>query len=171
METNISKLILEDRERRYNNVMDMSRKYDLPVICGKLNYPGKDKNTAEAIRAFEILLKIIKERFNIKIVFSKELKGFDGRSILAVVDMLPETIKKITVEIEDGSRIGRIFDIDVYLKDGNSVGREAINIVPRKCILCNEDARICIRSGSHSIDETLNRINEIINNYGGKYGD
>ncbi len=167
METNISQLILEDRERRYNNILDMSRKYDLHVVCGKINYPGKDKNTIEAYRAFEILLKIIKEKFCMKTLFSKELKGFDGRSILAAVDMPPEAIKKITVEIEDTSELGRIFDIDLYLKDGNSIGRDMINIPPRKCIICDEDARICVRSGKHSLNQILNRINEIINNYGG----
>jgi holo-ACP synthase len=170
MKTNISQLILEDREKRYNNILDISRKYDLPVVCGKLNYPGKDKNTIEAYRGFEILLKIIKEKFSMETVFSKELKGFDGRSILAAVDMTPEAIKKITVEIEDNSELGRIFDIDVYLNDGNSIGRDMINKPQRKCIICDEDARICVRSGKHDLNQIINRINEIINNYGGQYG-
>jgi holo-ACP synthase len=167
METNISQQILEDREKRYYNVLYLARKYNLPVVCGKLNYPGKDKNTNEANTAFEILHKIIKEKLSEKIIFSKELRGFDGRSILAVIDMPPETIKKIATQIEDSSEIGRVFDIDVYLKDGNSIGRENINITPRRCIICDEAARICIRSGKHSLNETISRINKIINNYGG----
>jgi holo-ACP synthase len=144
----------------------LSRKFDLPVVCGKLNYPGKNKNTIEANRAFEILLEIVKEKFRMKSVFSKELEGFDGRSILMVVDMSPGDIKKITVELEDNSEIGRIFDIDVYIKEGKSIDRGMINLAPRKCIICGENARICVRSGKHGLEETLNRINEIINNYG-----
>ena len=167
MGTNISQLILEDREKRYNNILDISKKYDLPVVCGKINYPGKDKNTIESNRAFEILFKIIKDKFSMKTVYYKELNGFDGRCILAAVDMPPESIKKLTVEIEDNSELGRIFDIDVYLKDGNSIGRDMINTPPRKCIICDENARICVRSGKHDINEILNRINQIINNYGG----
>lgn len=166
MEINISQLILGDREKRYNEMLEMLRKYDLPVLCGKLNYPGKDKNTVEANKAFEKLIKIINQKFNIKTVFSKELKGFDGRSILAVIDMPPEDIKKITAKIEDSSELGRVFDIDVYIKDGSSIGRELINLPPRECIICGVDARVCVRSGKHSLQETLQRINEIINNYG-----
>lgn len=163
----ISQMILEDREKRYNNILNLSCRYDLPVVCGKLNYPGNDKNTIEANKAFEILLKIIKEKFSTKTVCFKELCGFDGRSVLAVVNMLPEKIKKIAVDIESGCELGRIFDIDVYLKDGNSIGREMIDEPSRRCIICGGDARICVRSGRHSLDEILNRINEIINNYGG----
>lgn len=166
MEMNISQLILEDREKRYNDILYLSKKYDLPVVCGKLNYPGRDKNTIEANRAFEILHRIFIEKFSINTVFLKELKGYDGRSIIAAVDMPFEAVKAAAVEIEDGSEIGRIFDVDVYTQDGSSIGREVLGITPRKCIICSENARICIRSGRHSVMETLGRINEIINNYG-----
>lgn len=166
METSISQLILEDREKRYNDIIDLIRKYNLPVLCGKLNYPGKDKNTVEANRAFEILNKIIKENFKFKTVFSKELKGYDGKSILAIIDMFPNDIKKLSVKIEESSKLGRIFDIDVYIEDGSSIGRETINMTPRGCIICGDNARICARSGKHSLEETLNKVNEIINNYG-----
>ena len=167
MERNISRLILEDREKRYNDVLELSRKFNLPVVCGKLNYPGGNKNTVEANRAFEILLEILKEKFRMKVVSSRALEGFDGRSILMAVDMSPEAIKETTVELEDNGQIGRIFDIDVYIKEGESINREMINLPPRKCIICGENARICVRSKKHSLEETLNRINEIINYYGG----
>lgn len=166
MKPNISHLILEDREKRYNYILELLKKYNLPVVCGKVNYPGENKNTIEANRAYEILISIIKEKFKMETVFSAELEGFDGRSILTVIDMLPKDIKYITARIEDGSELGRIFDMDVYINDGTSIGRELIGLPSRKCIICKEDARICVRSGRHSLQETLKRINEIINTYG-----
>lgn len=166
MEMNISQLILEDREKRYNYVLKLLGRYALPVVCGKLNYPGVNKNTIEANKAFQILRKKIKDSFRMKTIFSVELEGFDGRSILAVIDMLPIDIKGVTVGIEDGSEIGRIFDIDVYKGDGGSIGRDMLDMPPRKCIICGDDARICVRSRKHSFLDTIGKINEIINNYG-----
>lgn len=166
METNISQLILEDRERRYNEILKLLSEYDLPVLCGKLNYPGVDKNTVEANKAFAALCNIIKDSFIHKTILSRELTGYDGRSILAVIEMEPEEIKKITTRIEEGSQLGRIFDMDVYIGDGSSIGREMISMPPRKCLLCEENAKLCVRSGKHNLKEILNKINEIINNYG-----
>lgn len=166
MDRNISQLILEDREKRYNEILAFIGEYDLPVLCSKLNYPGGNKNTKESSRAFEILSSIIKESFGTEIVFLKKLTGFDGSSILAVVNMHPLEIKKITCMLEDRSQLGRIFDIDVYVGDGSSIGREMIDMSPRKCIICEDDARICVRSRKHSLEETLNKVNDIINNYG-----
>lgn len=170
MEANISQLILEDREKRYNYILELSKKYNLPVVCGKLNYPGKNKNTMEADNVYKILRSIIEEKLGIETVFSIELEGYDGKSYLAVIDMPPENIKRITANMEDSMEIGRIFDIDVYINDGTSIGRELINQPPRKCIICGENARICVRSGKHSLQETLKKINQIINNYGDQYG-
>lgn len=170
METNISKLILVDREKRYNEMLGLLKEYALPVLCGKLNYPGSDKNTAEAKRAFGILTGIIEDRLSDRAVFSKELTGYDGRSILMVLGLPPDEIKKITVEIEDACQLGRIFDLDVYVGDGSSIGREEVGMPQRKCILCDENARVCVRARRHSMEEILKKINQIINNYGEQHG-
>lgn len=170
MEANISQMILYDREKRYAHILELSKKYNMPVVCGKLNYPGTNKNTVETDKAYDILRSIIKEKLRIETVFSMELEGYDGKSYLAVIDMPPEKIKRITANIEDSMEIGRIFDIDVYINDGSAIGRELINQLPRKCIICGENARICVRSGKHSLQETLKKINQIINNYGDQYG-
>jgi holo-ACP synthase len=158
-ENNISLLILEDREKRFYNTLDLVKKYNLPVVCGKLNYPGKNKNTPEANKAFEILIRAVKNKFGGEIIFEQELSGYDGRSILAAVNMNSHDAKKAAVDIEDNNVLGRVFDVDIYVENGESVGRENIGIEPRKCIICGDNARVCIRSGRHSLDEILNKVN------------
>lgn len=166
MGKNISQLVLDDREKRYHYILELLKKYNLPVLCGKINYPGNNKNTVEAINAFKMLVKVINNKFSMSTVFSVILEGFDGMSVLLVINMEPVVIKKIAVDIEESNELGRIYDIDVYTKSGTSIDREIIGLPPRRCIICGDNARICVRSGKHSLLEIIQKINEIINNCG-----
>jgi holo-ACP synthase len=85
-----------------------------------------------------------------------------------VLNMSAVDAKKIAITIEDLDDIGRIFDIDIYTLDGSSLGRSDINIMPRKCIICNEDGRVCTRLKSHGLEEVLVAVNSVIRRYGEK---
>lgn len=154
--------ILEDREKRYIEILSLIKLYKLPVICGKINYPGNDKNTPEAQKAFQILKQLLENRVKGESVYKQMLSGEDGSSILLVINLEPMEVKKITVELEVAHPLGRIFDIDVYAGEGESIGREYLGIKPRKCIICEKDARICMRAGNHSIQEVLDKVNRLI---------
>jgi holo-ACP synthase len=154
--------ILEDREDRYNEILKLLEEYNLPVICGKLNYPGEHKNTHEADRGFSILSKLIIENFGEAFIYSTYLEGYDGKSILGVLNMDAHKAKQIGIEIEEKHLLGRIFDIDIYTKDGSSLGREKISKTERKCIICGGNARICIKTGKHILDEVLLEIHKLI---------
>jgi holo-ACP synthase CitX len=43
--------------------------------------------------------------------------------------------------------------------------REDIGLPPRKCLLCDRPARICMRERTHSTEELLQEIERIVNNY------
>jgi len=154
--------ILEDREKRYNEILAIIDKYKVPVICGKINYPGNAKNTPEAQKAFQILKQQLENRSYGKCVFKKILSGEDGNSILIAINLEPLKAKKVSIDIEVAHPLGRIFDIDVYAGLGESIGREKLGLGPRKCIICGEDARVCMRAGSHSIEEVVNKVNQLI---------
>lgn len=157
--------ILRDREKRYYDMLSLISEFNMPVICGKINYPGNDKNTTEAKRAFQILSEILLEKFSKNITYSKSLSGEDGSSILIVANMEPLESKKIAMTIETTHPLGRIFDIDVYVGEGESIGRENLGLEPRKCVICGDDARICMRAGSHSLKEVLDKVNQLIREY------
>lgn len=157
--------ILEAREKRYNATLELIDEYKLPVICGKINYPGDNKNTSEAQGAFDILEQLVLSSFNNDTVYKKSLSGTDGRAILMAINLNPLEAKKIAVDLEIHHPLGRIFDIDIYDLDGVSIGREKIHMEPRRCFLCNEDARVCMRKGNHSLEEVIDNINKLIQNY------
>ncbi|WZL72730.1 citrate lyase holo-[acyl-carrier protein] synthase [Clostridiaceae bacterium 35-E11] len=157
--------ILMDREKRYHQILSLLEKYHLPVICGKINYPGKHKTTHEAQIAFRVLTQSIQERYATASVFRQVLDGYDGSSMLMVVDMDPVAAKNIAVDMEEHHFLGRIFDIDVYIEDGSSIGREKFKKGARRCVLCSEDARICMRMNRHSMESVIQEINRLIHEY------
>ena len=65
------------------------------------------------------------------------------------VDADEHELKRLAEKIEEGSPIGRLFDIDVVDRDGNGLSRE----VPRACLVCGEAGRACARSRAHSAEE------------------
>jgi len=156
-----------DREKRYDRILELIEEYRLPVLCGKINYPGKNKITVEAIKAFEALKQSINLKFDEKSLFSQMLYGCDGNSLLMVINEDPLKAKNMAVSIEENHILGRVFDIDIYVEDGSSIGRDSINRNPRKCLICNNDARICIKSNTHDVKDVIKEVDGIINKYTG----
>lgn len=157
--------ILEDREERYNRILELIEKHNLPVVCAKVNYPGTDKNTKEAKMAFEALRTAINEGFKREFIYTTFLNGYDGQSMLGVINKDEMKTKNIGVKIEEQHNLGRIFDIDIYTKDGSSLGREKVGKSQRECIVCGQDARICIKLGNHSQLEVLSKLNKMIKSH------
>lgn len=79
-----------------------------------------------------------------------------------------EKVKAALVPVEDETRLGRLFDIDVIRPDGTKVSREEIGIEGRTCLLCGRPARECARSRTHSVEELTKEIAGILNTSFGK---
>jgi holo-ACP synthase len=155
--------LLFDREVRYNEVLELIDKYKLPVLCGKVNYPGNNKNNREVHKAFNILTKLLMEAFTSEAVVSRIIAGSDGPAHIMVLRMNSFKAKDIAVSIEENNEIGRVFDIDIYMENGMSISRSDMNLASRKCIICEEDSRICTKLSRHSLEEVLEAFNRKIN--------
>lgn len=159
--------ILDAREKRYNEIVSLYNVYKCTILCGKINYPGSDKNTRESQNAFSALVKSLEAEFQSGVTLKKHLTGFDGSSILMVLDMEPGEAKGRAVKIEENHYLGRIFDIDIYI-DGQSIGREDINKMPRRCLICGDNARVCMKLSRHSFEDIIHEANKLIDGYGEK---
>lgn len=158
--------ILEDREKRYELVLNLIQKHKMTVLCGKINYCGNDKNSVEVKKAFGILLENLKANFTTWTRYTEIINGYDGPAVLMVLDMNLFKAKELGIRIEEKMPIGRVFDIDIYKVDGNSVSRADINIEPRKCLICDMDGRVCMRLGKHTLNDIKCKINSIIKDNG-----
>ena len=73
--------------------------------------------------------------------------------------------KRITVQIEDTHPLGRLFDIDIIDKDGVPVSRERVGSRPRRCLVCDREARYCMRMRWHTQEEIWERINAMVDSW------
>lgn len=70
-------------------------------------------------------------------------------------------IKKTAVDVEEQDALGRLLDIDVLTRNGG-VSRSRLGLEPRKCLLCQEDAKVCARSRRHDMKDLLKKVDEIL---------
>ncbi len=73
--------------------------------------------------------------------------------------------KRVTCDIEDSHPLGRLFDIDVMGADGTPISRQAVGGEPRRCLLCDHEARWCMRNHSHSQEELMAHIQKLVETY------
>lgn len=149
--------ILDQREKRMYAIEETQDKYpNHSIISYKLNIPGPLKNNELFLYAFEEGLKQIK---GAKMIVDWREK-LTGAEAILIYDKAVQETKLDMIEIEDHFPLGRLFDLDVLGSD-----RKALNISPRRCLICDDPAHVCSRSRKHALDEVLEKINQIILDY------
>ena len=73
--------------------------------------------------------------------------------------------KRVAVEIEDTHPLGRLFDIDVIDAQGIPVSRDRVGGQPRRCLVCDHEARYCMRMRWHTQEEIWARIKQMTDDY------
>lgn len=73
--------------------------------------------------------------------------------------------KRVAVEIENTHPLGRLFDIDVIDKQGIPVSRDRVGGQPRRCLVCDHEARYCMRMRWHTQEEIWARIRQMTDDY------
>lgn len=160
--------ILKSREDRADKQVYILNQYPYSLISFTLNTPGKIKdNELYRIIHKDGLKKILEvlHECNLDIKYSEEMNKSTGSEAFFSVDIDPTELKKLMVEIENGHSLGRIFDIDVFDKDHNQKGRSDLGLKPRKCLICNKDARVCMREKNHTYDDLISKIEELSTGY------
>ena len=82
--------------------------------------------------------------------------------VLAVLNGDGCVIKKLMMEVEEESMGGRLLDLDIYDKDFSQISRSSLGLQERKCIICGDTARTCIKEERHNLKELEERVREII---------
>ena len=153
--------VLMCRERRVDIQNEMIKKYNMPLISFTMNIPGPIKTNQQIKKAFDIGKTLILEKLkenNIEVLEIKELDENTGNELFISVNSTAEKIKSISVNIEESSLLGRLFDIDITNVNFEKLSRKSF----RKCLICKEQAQECGRSRKHSIEELQNKVEEIL---------
>lgn len=135
------------------------------LICLTLNIPGPVKVLSGVPEAFaagcEWIERTLKEA-DISILHLETIKEKTGYEAFFSVDGDPQAVKELMIRLEDQSRLGRLFDLDVLKDDGTKLSREDLGFPARRCLLCSGPAQICARSRRHSVAELVSEIQQIL---------
>lgn len=168
IEEKILMAILESKEVRRDKQIELIKKYNGSLISFTLNIPGKIKDS-EVYRnihkeGMKALIKSLEDN-KIPLIYKEEIYKTTGPEGYIAVDINPIRLKKLTVDIEENHFLGRIFDIDIFDSNHHQISRKDLGSNPRRCLLCNNDARICMRMKSHTYGELIQEVNRTWRDY------
>ena len=149
--------VLDQREERMYAIEKVKADYpNHSVISYQLNIPGPIKNDPELLYAFEAGLQQIKDAE--LIVDWRE--NATGPEAILIYAKDADATKLDMIKVEEDFPLGRLFDLDVAGAD-----RKTLDFPPRKCLICDEPAHVCSRSRKHGLEEVLEKIYTIIEEY------
>jgi len=155
--------MLAARDHRHAMQQQLLARYpDHTLVCATVVMPGSVKRNADSVVVTHEL-----ERF---------IAGFDGREVgvndaptgyeaYVVTTLSPLDAKRVTCQLEDKHPLGRLMDIDVLDHEGVPVSRQAVGVEPRRCLLCDHEARWCMRNHTHTTQELLAHIHDMVERF------
>lgn len=158
--------ILISREDRALMQKQIIEKYKQSLISFTLNIPGPNKDSIKYREIHKEGMKAIVnsiENNGYRVEFSKIIYKETGAEGFVSLDIDPVELKNITTKIEDTHELGRLFDIDVFDSEHNQISRNDLGTPSRKCLLCHENAKICGKLRTHSLEELLQKIDNMYN--------
>ncbi len=145
--------ILDAREQRVQRQKELLGTFSVPLVCFTLNIPGPDKESPLIKKCFQLGCRLLKRQFSQwNILHFEQRCSAAGWEAFLCVDGPAEDIKRAAVHLEGKTAGGRVFDIDVLPPDGKKLDRSSLGIQRRKCLLCDNDAAVCGRSRTHSVN-------------------
>lgn len=153
------------------------------LVCLTVVMPGSVKRNQQSLTVARAAVKAMRKAYNISDdllpeteLLTNELK-IETRECLVERDLntgyeaylitpLPLLeAKRVAVDIEDTHPLGRLFDIDVIDAQGIPVSRDRVGGQPRCCLVCDHEARYCMRMRWHTQEEIWARIKQMTDDY------
>ncbi len=157
--------LLDSREKRAMHQQELLKRDNSLLVSVTLNIPGPVKDRPIYRKVMDIALERLISSLPEGSVLCEEQMflstGPEGYVLVSQKFLSSEALKRITVKLEEADDLGRLFDMDVLNKDGG-VCRADLGRSGRKCLICGDNAKICARSQKHSVEELIDRIDQII---------
>lgn len=157
--------MLEARERRVWRQSALRKTGEGTLVCFTMNIAGPVKNDPEIEKGFDLGLRRLEGQLAVArmpVVGREIYREVTGCEAMLLVQGGPLALKALTVELEDGSPLGRLFDMDVFYPDGRKVERQELGRPERKCLLCENNAKACARSRSHTVAQLQQETRRIL---------
>ena len=153
------------------------------LVCLTVVMPGSVKRNQQSLTVARAAVKAMRKAYNISDdllpeteLLTDELKPEAGECLVErdlntgyeayLITPLPLLeAKRVAVDIEDTHPLGRLFDIDVIDAQGIPVSRDRVGGQPRRCLVCDHEARYCMRMRWHTQEEIWARIKQMTDDY------
>ena len=165
MEITLDRL-LASREERASFQKELLKSHPgKTLVCLTIIMPGKVKRNLQSLVVAQAAVTALVSAFGDSML-RLELRDLPtGYEAYLVTPRSNADAKLKTCRIEDTHPLGRLFDLDVIDADGVPVLGESVGRKPRKCLVCDREARWCMRNRTHTADELSARIDEMIEAY------
>lgn len=137
----------------------------LTLVCLTVIMPGSVKRNVQSLVAAHAGVEALREHFAGEISDMMERDLDTGYEAYLLTPLPPLEAKERACAIEEKHLLGRLFDIDVIDKTGRPLDRSVVGRGPRRCLICDGEARFCMRNHSHTQQELQSRINAMIDDY------
>lgn len=137
--------ILAARENRVQFQKELLEKYRKPLLCFTMNIPGPVKLDRDVSIGFAVGNWLLQDALQGAILHETQYRKHTGCEAYYVVDMAPEDLKRLAIDLEETDLIGRLFDMDVIAPTGKKIDRASLGLPRRNCLLCENDAYVCAR--------------------------
>ena len=158
--------LLASREERASFQKELLKGYPgKTLVCLTVIMPGKVKRNLQSLVVAQAAVTALVSAFGDS-TLSLRLRDLPtGYEAYLVTPLSNEEAKQETCRIEDTHPLGRLFDLDVIDADGVPMSRESVGLSPRKCLVCDNEARYCMRNRTPTMAELTAKIDEMIESY------
>lgn len=159
-------MLLASRDRRVEMQQQLRENYpNLTLVCLTVIMPGNVKRNLSSLIVSQAAVNALVDRFegNLVDIVIRDLPT--GYEAYLVTRLSQYDAKLVACDIEDNHELGRLMDIDVLDANGIPIKRDSVGSIPRRCLLCDNEARYCMRNRSHSPQELNAQIQNMIDSY------
>jgi len=154
--------MLAAKERRSILRFRMHEEHRSVCVTLSMNIPGTEKLSTGVRALFRHAVMRIGEVLPVRAMCSVE--EITGPYAVFAVEKEPYSAKQLAVAIEDGTRYGRLLDLDVYDISGAPV------LIPerkngRPCFLCSRPFAVCMRERTHIAGEIAGAVHAMLDDF------
>ncbi|MFV0353095.1 MAG: triphosphoribosyl-dephospho-CoA synthase CitG [Oscillospiraceae bacterium] len=138
------------------------------MVSFTLNIAGPQKHPPFAHSTFVAGVQRLDEvlqHHNILVVKKDVFYKDTGDEAYYLLNADVQRIKSLTCQIEEHHPLGRLFDMDVLYPDGTKAVRQTAGLSTRQCLLCQNPAKVCARSRTHTVEQLTQKTQQIMQGY------
>lgn len=160
--------MLDAREARAARQRELLEQFQTTLVSFTMNIAGPVKNSELILAGYLEGLERLQAQLDSEgfpVLHFEESRIFTGNEALFAVDAPARAVKRLTCQIEEDGRLGRLFDMDVLDIDGRKLDREEVGGGPRNCIVCGAPGKGCASRRVHTVEELQEATRRIMKDH------